>query len=211
MAERVIRAVGSLILIGLLTGAVWWVASQSQEVERSSRGPDIPGGPRYTLASGRFDDRNWGVYEGETWRFVVWGDAATHCFRLEVGDPQEKHGISCSTETPRSRSSGEHILARMFDPGGGNNGKIKSIAVGALSQEVARIEFNFLSDDVTDVMAARPLRPPAAAGLNEHFYVMFLPPAPGRIVAYDIAGQVLDTKPFCDRDCQRYLAHSAQN
>lgn len=208
MAERVIRVVASLILIGLLAGAVWWVGSRSQDRERPSRGPDIPGGPRYTLASGHFDQGRWGDYQGQTWRLVVWGNDVTHCFRLEIGTPQAKHGMSCSG-APRGRPADEHILARVFDPGGGNGGVVNSIAVGALSDDVARLEFE-LRNDVADVITAEPLNPPAAAGLDERFYVMFLPPAPGRMIAYDTSGQVLDTKPLCYRGCQRYLARVAR-
>jgi hypothetical protein len=154
----------------------------------------IPDGPKYVLASGTFDEGEWGEFQGKDWRFVAWGGPDQTCHRLEVGEQDGNDGTTCSTD--HDGPSTEAIGARTYDPGLGN---IPSITFGYVHRRVERLELRLTTGDVVDVGI---IEPPDESGLAVSYYLAFVPFSEnGEILAFGDDGELLEKKDLCHDVC----------
>lgn len=161
----------------------------------------IPEGPRYAIARGTLDN-SWGQDSGKEWRYVVWGDHITHCWRLEIGHmPNKDEGVSCTTpgDGPYSQQHRtEPFSGHFYIPAGGEYQR--AIAGGAVSPDVDQVEFSF--GDVGGVVRVKALAAPPETTIQHGFFISFLPPERcGTIAAIDKNGDLLTRKPLMRGGC----------
>ena len=158
---------------------------------RSGRG--VPQGPQYVVASGRFEEGQWGEYEGKMWRYLAWGHETNYCSSFVVGELTADDGAFGCTAGGDPR---DHIVSHAYDPG---DQDLLSIAYGEVSKQVATVEFRLTNGQavrVVPIVAPQPLNVPV------NYYVTFLPTTDnGRIIAFDADGDVLEQRQLCHGGC----------
>lgn len=165
--------------------------------------PKLPDGPHFVVASGTFDEGDWGDYQAKDWRYVAWGDKDTSCSRFEVGELKGQFGFSCTHWMQRDPAErGGHILARTYDPGGGS---VKSVTFGEVTSLVKEVEFRLTTGDVVRV---ETMAPPEGLNVWVRYYYAFLPfSGNGEIVALGENQQVLESTDLCPTHCGQTGGH----
>lgn len=188
--------------VAFVVTAPWERSSRQAPVTRPGHddkgGREIPDGPRYVIASGRFDDGNWGEYQGKEWRLVAWGqhpdgfDVGTHCMQFWI-----ERIVSGSEGTYCTEWKAKDVFGgRAYDPGGHG---VPSISYGQVRGDVARLEFRLSNGEV---VTKDPLPPPEELSVPVRYYVAFLPlTEQGEIVAFGQYGDELGRVRLCHGSC----------
>ncbi len=114
-----------------------------------------------------------------------------------MGDPApERQGVTCTF--PDTAVEREYILHRTYDPGGG---PILSLTYGVADPAVAVIAFELSNGDRNEV---ETIVAPSESDLPVRFWVTPLSATEnGRVLAYDVDGNLLEEKKLCEQTCLR--------
>lgn len=199
VARGVALITATALAAGGLSLATRDAGSSVDIADHGDRAPEVPGGPRYEIASGRYGD-DWKTDPGSEWRFLVWGDGHTQCWQLATGEDPDRQGLSCSAPS-RGQTLEEEALGGSYSFYTGSEDPTEFFFMaGVLSPRVAALEFH---PDRRESVPIDILDPPSGSTATMRYYVATLPAfAEADLVARGADGDVLETRHICGPACQ---------
>ena len=194
----------SLLLIGLSSAVVARMGTSPSlppgEDPGRGRRFEVPGGPRYEVASGTYGadwDEN---YAGTQWRLLVWGNDEEHCSQLAEEDSKRMEGVSCSRPNRDASDDDEFIGGLLYFETGSPDPDEFLFMTGDVEAPVAALQFRADGGKVVEIPL---IDPPPAAGVDRRYFVATLPRYNyGELVAWDEENDVLQTRTLCGPGCQ---------
>ncbi|HEY7873620.1 MAG TPA: hypothetical protein VIG64_00715 [Actinomycetota bacterium] len=147
-----------------------------------------PDGPRYPVASGRFEGDQWGDYAGRAWELQIWADERHRCHRFAIEPELDDPGGTTCTALPIVDVE-EDIGGNGYFPPDMFGGEL-GIAYGEVTERVARVRVELSNGGATEVDTVAP---PDELGIDMRYFVAFVEPSESwELVALDTEGRVIE-------------------